>query len=382
MFGVFPSLKKMKQLKKPHKKNCRILYIVGQLGPGGTERQLVCLLETMDKKNFMPCVVVWNFQDNDTYVKRIQDLGVTVLALPKGLGPLRKLLAFGKLVKKLKPEVIHSYCFYTNFAAFYGGHLIQAVAVGHLQSDFVEAKKKSGIFLGRLSARWPRTHISNNIMGAEAAKVTKSIFSPKKIFVVRNGVDLNSFKIADFPNFQKVRVLAIGSLLPVKRWDRLLKAAAVLKENGHNFLVRLVGVGPLRSVLEEQSHALGLSSDVEFLGYRNNIADLLADSHFLTHTSDREGCPNVLAEAMACGRAVVATDVGDVPFLIDDGRTGFVVDREDQEMLTRKMGVLLKNFPLCQQMGKEGREKAEKEFGLDRLVSETFKVYEETGWKG
>ena len=87
------------------KKKCRILYLVGQLGPGGLERQLVCLLEALVRKHYLPGVVVWNFQDNDTYVKRIRKLGVEVLALPQGLGPIGKLLAFSRMVKEIDPEV-------------------------------------------------------------------------------------------------------------------------------------------------------------------------------------------------------------------------------------------------------------------------------------
>ncbi len=362
------------------KKKCRILYLVGQLGPGGLERQLVCLLEALDRKRYLPLVVVWNFQDNDTYVKRIRELGVEVRGLSHGLGPVRKLLTFSRMVKELAPEVIHSYSFYTNFGAYWGGLFTGAVAVGALQSDFITEKKNAGILLGRLSAGWPNTHISNNIMAAENVKKTRGIFSPKKLFVVRNGLDLTMFKNVKLPDFQRARILAVGSLLPGKRWDRLLRAAADLRHSGHDFLVRFVGEGPLRSSLETQSQALDLTDCVEFLGYRNDIADLLAGSHFLTHTSDREGCPNVVTEAMACGRAVVATDVGDVPFLIDDGKTGFVVGREDQATLSQRMGVLIKDIALCRRMGEAGRVKAEKEFGLDRFISETLAAYRAAGW--
>ena len=65
--------------------------------------------------------------------------------------------------------------------------------------------------------------------------------------------------------------------------------------------------------LTQQAQALGVADCVEFMGHRDDIPDLLAHATFLVHTSDSEGCPNVVMEAMACGRAVVATDVGDTP---------------------------------------------------------------------
>jgi len=363
------------------KKKCRLLYLVGQLGPGGLERQLFYLLQAMDRQHYLPLVVVWNYREDDIYVRQIRDLGVQVVALPQTPWGVLKLLAFRKFVKLVQPEVIHSYCFYTNFAAYWGGVLIRVVTVGALRSDFTREKKNLGLVLGGLSARWPNTHISNNTMAAENIKKTRSIFVPKKLFVVRNGLDLQKFRYVNLSIFQKARILAVGSLLPVKRWDRLIESAADLKRDGYDFLVRIVGDGPLRFSLEKQVEKFGLTEHVTFLGHRDDIQDLLADSRFLAHTSDCEGCPNVVLEAMACGRAVVATAVGDIPFLIDNDKTGFVVNKDDHATFTQKMGVLVNDIDLCRRMGETGRAKAEKEFGLDRLVSETLGVYAAAGWK-
>jgi glycosyltransferase involved in cell wall biosynthesis len=98
------------------------------------------------------------------------------------------------------------------------------------------------------------------------------------------------------------------------------------------------------------------------------------------HTSDSEGCPNVVMEAMACGRAVVATDAGDVPTLVEDGKTGFVVPRGDEATLLARLVTLMTDHDLCRRMGEAGRAKAEQQFGLDRLVSETLAAYRAMGW--
>jgi glycosyltransferase involved in cell wall biosynthesis len=84
---------------------------------------------------------------------------------------------------------------------------------------------------------------------------------------------------------------------------------------------------------------------------------------------------------MACGRAVVATDVGDIPDLVEDGKTGFVVPRENQALLVTRMATLLTDRDLCRRMGEAGRAKAGWEFGLGRLVSETLAVYKAAGWR-
>jgi glycosyltransferase involved in cell wall biosynthesis len=118
-----------------------------------------------------------------------------------------------------------------------------------------------------------------------------------------------------------------------------------------------------------------------FLGNRHDIPSLLAGAAFLVHTGENEGCPNVIMEAMACGRAVVATDAGDVPYLISDGQTGFVVSQEDESALADRIAILLENRGLCGRMGDAGRAKAEQSFGLERLRSETFAVYRAEGWE-
>jgi glycosyltransferase involved in cell wall biosynthesis len=121
--------------------------------------------------------------------------------------------------------------------------------------------------------------------------------------------------------------LVVGRLDREKRWDRLLKCIAEVAARGLKFSVRLAGKGPLRDELESQAMQLGVTGFVQFLGLQHNVSALLQDSTFLINTADAEGCHNVVMEAMACGRAVVATDSGDVPSLVEDGKTGFVVRR-------------------------------------------------------
>jgi glycosyltransferase involved in cell wall biosynthesis len=157
--------------------------------------------------------------------------------------------------------------------------------------------------------------------------------------------------------------------------------AAKLKAQGIDCIFRVAGDGPLRNFLNSQLGLYGLNGKVQFLGYSDDIAGLLAEAKFLIHTSDTEGCPNAVLEAMACARAVVATDVGDIPSIVDDGRTGFVVPRCNENILLDRVVRLITDSDLCLRMGNAARAKAKREFGLDRFVKETFAVYRAIGWR-
>jgi glycosyltransferase involved in cell wall biosynthesis len=292
-----------------------------------------------------------------------------------------KIRAFGRLVRQLEPEVVHSYTFYTNFAAYWGIRGTRAMAVGSVRSDFTRARKNSGLWLGSLNARWPHNQIYNSYASAEMCRRSRSFFVPKRFSVVRNGLDLEQFSSALLTVGKRIRIVGVGSLVPVKRWDRLLRVARALKQSGFDYLIQIAGDGRLRGVLDQQVQDLAIADCIEFLGYTDDIAGLLATARFLVHTSDSEGCPNVVMEAMACGRAVVATDAGDVPSLVEDGKTGFVVPRGDEETLLARMVTLMIDDDLCRRMGEAGRAKAEQQFGLGRLVAETLAAYQAMGWK-
>lgn len=94
---------------------------------------------------------------------------------------------------------------------------------------------------------------------------------------------------------------------------------------GQNIRFQIAGDGPLRLALEKLADELGISNIVEFRGAVHDIPAFLSGAKFLVHTSQSEGCPNVVMEAMACGLPVVAMETGEIPYLVEDGKTGFVV---------------------------------------------------------
>jgi len=360
--------------------SCRLLYIVGGLVQGGLEQQLCYLLGTMDRARYRPAVVVWNYRESDPYLVRFRDLGIPLYCFTGATSRVAKLSALRRLVRQLQPEVIHSYSFYTNFGAEWGGRGAQAIRIGSIRGEFTRQVQSSGPWLGRLCARWPRDQICNSRNAAEAVGHSGPFLRPSRLFVVPNGLDLQRFRVTPLPAGGPAAIVGLGALQPLKRWDRLLDAVGVLRRAGMDCTVRIVGEGPCRTALENQARELGIAEAVALVGYQEDIPGILSEATFLVHTSDSEGCPNAVMEAMASGRVVVATDAGDVPQLVEEGRTGFVVRRGDEEALVRRMASLIGDRELCVRMGRAGRAKAEREFGLDRLVAGVFHAYEALGW--
>jgi len=361
---------------------CRILYLVGQLGRGGLERQLCYLLRAIDRQRYQPAVVVWRYAPDDVYVDEISRLGVRVYGFRAGVARATKLREFRLLTKRLEPEVIHSYSFHTNCAAQWAAFGTRAVPIGSLRGNFGLAKKASGIWLGCLSACWPRHQISNSTTCAEHAETSRSLFRPKEMHVVRNAVDLERFHSRDGTAVGKRAIVGIGSLLSVKRWDRVLRILRLIKRKRPDCQVQIAGDGPQRCTLEKQAQDLGVSDNIRFLGDTHDIPELIRSSCFLVHTSHSEGCPNSIIEAMACGRAVIAMDAGDIPLLVEDGQTGFIVSQGDEILFAQRVLQLLEDDHLCSSMGKAARTKAEREFNVERLVFETLASYRAAGWKG
>lgn len=357
---------------------CRLLYIVGQLRLGGLERQLVYLIRCMDRGRYKPAVAVWGNSRDDHYAHDLRALNVPIIRLGESSTPFPKLRALRSLVYSVRPEVIHSYSFYTNIAVWWAAQGTGAIPIGSVRSNFSRDRREAGQILGRLCGRWPSSQIYNSFNAEQEARRFARMYRPRRIYVVTNGVDLDRYSPRPHP--ERGHILAVGSLSPVKRWDRLIRAVGFLASKGLCLEIFLAGSGLLRGELEAMARSLHVDHLIRFLGARHDIPDLLADAAFLVHTADSEGCPNVIMEAMACGRAVIATDAGDIPHLVDDGKTGFVVPRDDGTALTDRIATLLEDRELSRRMGDAGRIKAEQTFGLDRLGSETFAVYRAEGW--
>ena len=176
-------------------------------------------------------------------------------------------------------------------------------------------------------------------MGEGAARFFEERAGPAAIRVVPGGIDGARFRPGPTPPSRDL-VLA-SRLVPIKRIDVFLRALARLAVAIPGVTAAVAGDGPLRSELEALARELGLEERVQFLGPSTAVEEELRRSRVFVLSSDSEGLPLSVMEAMMCGLPAVVSDVGDLPDLVEDGVNGFRVARRDPEALASRLQCLL-----------------------------------------
>jgi glycosyltransferase involved in cell wall biosynthesis len=168
-----------------------------------------------------------------------------------------------------------------------------------------------------------------------------------------------------------------GRMTAVKRTDDLLTMLAGLRERGVDALLLLVGDGDDRDRHEQRAHDLGLARSCLFVGYQEDVAPWYAICDAVVLTSASEGTPVTIIEALAAGRPVVATKVGGVPDVVDEGETGFLVRPRDTHALAERLEILARDPERRAAMGAAGRERVLERYAVDRLVDDVDRLYRE-----
>jgi glycosyltransferase involved in cell wall biosynthesis len=195
------------------------------------------------------------------------------------------------------------------------------------------------------------------------------------------GVDTSKFKYTVEPE-QPVKVIMVARLLRDKGIQEFIDAAEIVKQSNSSVKFLLVGDvddGNPTSLNSKQLVELKNSESVEWLGARNDIAELLATSHIACLPSYREGLPKSLIEAAAVGRAIVATDVPGCREVVTHLMNGLLVPPRDSKALAAALLVLINDPELRSKMGRENRSKAETEFANEIIIRQTQSVYDSFG---
>lgn len=173
-----------------------------------------------------------------------------------------------------------------------------------------------------------------------------------------------------------VFVLFVGRLIKMKGTEYLIEAVRDLVPKYGNLKLVMVGDGDARE--ENERMARSIKGNVIFTGYRSDTYRFMCASDIVVLPSMCEGCPNVVLEAMACGTPVIASRVGAVPDVIQNGKTGIIIEWKNIDELKRALTQLVEDPSLTEKMGERARERIEKEFTWDAICKKLEGFYQET----
>ncbi len=358
-----------------------ILYVVTELDVGGAEKMLYELaVRARSAGHGVNVVCLYGKGDVARWLERegirAESLGMA------GRMDVRVLPRLVRVIRRVKPDVLHSFLFHANVAGRLAGRMAGVpVVIGSVR---VEEPRRHHLLFDRLTA-WAtdaETCVSESVADytERRAGIARS-----KLVVIRNGVVAAE---ADAGARKKARAVlgldggwpvvgSIGRLDRQKGMDVLLSAFQEVLEKVPDARLVVAGGGPDRKALELAAARAGISARVRFLGFRAGAAKLAACFDVFVLASRWEGLPNVLLEAMAAGCPAVATAVGGVPELIKNGRTGILVPPDDAAALAKAVTGLLQDEESAAQMGQEARRWVVERFGMERMWEKTAALYEE-----
>jgi glycosyltransferase involved in cell wall biosynthesis len=203
--------------------------------------------------------------------------------------------------------------------------------------------------------------------------VQYGVAAPDKLVTVHNGIRDVAPQLRAQPGAAPPRLVMVARFSPQKDHATLIKVLSGLPEL--SWQIDFIGDGPLIPDMDRLVRDGGIQSRVRFLGLRKDVAECLAGAQLLLLTSNCEGLPLSILEAMRAGLPVIASDVGGVPELVRDGETGFLVARGDGPMLRDRLVRMIGDANLRERMGAAGRQRYEREFGFEQMFEATVAVY-------
>jgi len=386
------------------KRRIKIVHIITRMDRGGSAQNTLLTCAALSGSYEQVLVHGLSLESRMTELERrsvekcvheAKKSGVRIIplsSLVRRIDPLRDLIALFYLWRFMireRPGLVHTHSSKAGILGRLAARLAGVPAVVHtphghvFYGHFGSLASKIYLLVERIMAC-----ITDRLIalthGERDDYLALSVGDPKKIFTIHSGVDIDHYLHAKV-NIQGKRkslglkpeglvVGTVGWLLPIKGPMYLLKAMAeVWKEYPETSLV-FVGKGDLEGELTQEASCMGASEKVWFLGWRDDINEILPVLDIFVLPSLNEGMGRVLVEAMAAGRPIVASNAGGIPDLIYQGENGLLVPPADPKALARELVFLISNPGKRREMGDKGREMAVR-FGTDSMVQKIDQLY-------
>ena len=354
-------------------KKKRILLVISSLTGGGAQRVFAYLANYLDSKNYN--VILITVEDILDYREELSSsIIISNLDKKNRWDFLKLILKLRMAINYYKPEVIISFLNYANIIA-----LIATMFLNRKLRTIISVRSHPLMYLSEarlaLIKRWLIRFTykrADTIVAVSKSikRVLKKDFSLEsdKIITIYNPVPIEAIRYKsnqqiDHPFFKLKNscvIISVGRLNKQKRFDILLKAFSLVKSKFDNVCLIILGKGELYSELLTLSSQLKINKWVDFVGFKSNPYAWISNANIFVLSSDWEGFPNVLLEAMACGVPIISTDCPSGPNeLISNGKNGILVPPSNEKALAKAMLTLLVDKELRSKLSQGGRIRVE-----------------------
>lgn len=383
-------------------KKIKVLRIIARLNIGGPARHVVILTEGLDKNRYDSVLVYGDVAEGEGDMSGLAKAsGIRCIFMPemsRSINPIGDIRAFFRIfsiIRKEKPQIVHTH---TAKAGTIGRLAAIAAGVpvtvhtfhGHVFHGYFN-RALTGYFLmvERMLAKFTDRIIAISDSQKDELLSRYKIGDERKYSRVDIGLDLEAFFDSDKKRGGLRRrfglkdddmlVGIVGRLVPVKNHRMFIKAAAGLKNrispglfNKVKFIV--VGDGTEKKDLAEYARSLGIENNILFTGWLDDMAEVYADLDIVALTSNNEGTPVSLIEAMASAKPVISTDVGGVMDVVGDA--GILVKPGDDEAYAVCLAELVASDAARRGLGSKGRDRVKSRYSKENLIREMDSLYE------
>jgi len=351
------------------KNKIRIAYLIGSSEIGGTEKMILTIAKNIDKNLFD--FVFFCIKGEGKFTEKLRKLNykVYVLNLKKNPFSFIKLFIY---IKREKIDILQSFLFVANIIGRIYGKLIKIKLIISSQRSTDEWRKWYHWFIERITKNLVDIYISNSYT-AKDVLIKKAKIPRKKIKVIHNGIEIPE-KIEKLKK-DYIAIGTIGNLRKAKGHFNLIKAAKIVVEKYKNVKFYIIGEGELKEEILKMIKEEKLENFFILTGYVEDVYSYLKIFDVFVLPSLWEGCPVSLLESMGYGIASIATDVGDVPYIIENGKDGFIVEKNDYLKLSEKIIYLIENEEERKKIGEKAREKIKNYFSYEEMIKKYSSIY-------
>jgi glycosyltransferase involved in cell wall biosynthesis len=382
----------------------RVLRIIARLNMGGPAIQAITLTKDLDPERFESTLATGvcgpGEEEMTELLTRKQVTPERIQGLGRALSLADDAAAFyqlARLIQRVKPHIIHTHTAKAGALGRVAGLLMRAPVRIHtfhgnvFQGYFSPLKSKAVVYTERALAKLSSRIIAISELQKRELCETYQIAPPDKVSIVPLGFDLSRYLAVSRGEVQgtlraeikaephEILIGIIGRIAPIKNHSLFLESFAHALSQEPRLRAVVIGGGEPQheAALTQLAERLGVSSRTHFLGYRSSLERLYADLDIVALSSDNEGTPVALIEALASGRACVSTQVGGVSDVLGGGEYGVLVPPKNKEALSSAFVMLARDSARRELLQKRAPEASEGRYGMTRLLHDISSLYQE-----